>query len=112
MVRILIVPIKEISGRFIYTDKKFTFVSRKAILFIDDSNSAKKVRKILKNAKIDFVESNVKEQLESGCCGEGFTTKVPSIFAPEGIFKGVSEIKKYVKMLKGKKQVESESIYW
>ncbi len=77
---------------------------------MDRSKECEKARKILQRAKIDFVEYNVNEQLESGCCG-GFTTQAPSIFAPEGIFRGIGEIKKYIKMLKNKKQL-SESAYW
>jgi len=88
-------------------------MSRKAILLIDGSNECEKARKFLQKAGVDFVEYNVKDKdvLESGCC-EGFTTEVPSLFAPEGVYKGFAEIKKYVKMQKGKKQVESESAYW
>ncbi len=86
-------------------------MSRKAILFIDHSKDCKKTRKILQKAKIDFVEYNVNEQFEPGCC-DGFTTQAPSIFAPEGIFAGIDEIRKYVKMLTNKKHLESESAYW
>jgi len=93
--------------------KNLIFVGRKAILFMDDSKYCKKARKILQKAKIDFVEYNVNAQLELGCC-DGFTTQAPSVFAPEGIFRGISEIRNYVKMLegRGKKQIESESAYW
>lgn len=82
------------------------------ILFIDSSSSSecKKVQMILKRAKIDFVEYDVKEQ-EAACCG-GFATKAPSVFAPEGIFKGINEIREYAKMRQNRKQVESESAYW
>ena len=110
--RIWIVLIKETSGMFINASKKFDFVSRKAILFIDNSSDCVRARKLLVKSKIDFVEYNFKEILESGCCGEGFTTKAPSIFAPEGIFRGIDGIKKYVKIRKSKKQIESESAYW
>jgi glutaredoxin len=93
--------------------EKVALMGRKVILFVDDSNECEKARKFLRRTGIDFVEYNVKDKdrLESGCC-DGFTTEVPSIFAPEGIYKGITEIKKYAKMRKEKKQLESESAYW
>jgi len=36
--------------------------------------------------------------------------QIPSIFTPEGIFRGINEIKKYVKMRKSEKEIESA--YW
>lgn len=85
-------------------------MGRKAILFVDGSNECKKARTMLKRAKIDFVEYEVKEE-DQGCCG-GFNTKAPPVFAPEGIFKGIEEIRKYVDIHQHRKHVESESAYW
>lgn len=88
-------------------------MSGKAVLFTDNGAESKRARKFLKQAKIDFVEYDVKDQQELGCCGEGFTTEVPSIFAPEGIFRGMGEIRKYVKLMKDRKHLEArESAWW
>lgn len=87
-------------------------MTRKAILFTDDSKECIEAKKILTSAKIGFVEYNSKEiEGEAGCCG-GFTTKTPSIFAPEGIFRGLDEIKRYAEIMKNKKGKISESAYW
>jgi len=85
-------------------------VTRKAILFTDDSKESIEARKILTEAKIDFVVYNPKEMEEEvGCCG-GFTTQAPSVFAPQGIFRGIDEIKRYADMKDDDKI--SESAYW
>jgi len=38
--------------------------------------------------------------------------QIPSGVNIEGIFRGINEIKKYVKMRKSEKQIEIESAYW
>lgn len=98
---------------FISEEGKVALMSRKVILFVDDNSECEKVRKFLQRTGIAFVEYNVKDKdrLESGCC-DGFATDAPSIFAPEGIYKGITEIKKYAKMRKKNKHLQSESAYW
>jgi len=88
-------------------------VDRKAVLFVDDSAECRKSIKFLRQARIDFVEYNLTHQQELGCCGEPFVTEVPTIFAPEGIFRGLGGIKKYTKMMKNRKPLEaSKSAWW
>jgi len=101
---------------------------RKPILIIDDSHNSQRIKKILKDNKIEFVEYNIKK-FEESCCGELPTTKAPSVIAVEGIYKDEDKIKEYIKMAKENqkknterqnnltnnkkiKEEESESSYW
>jgi hypothetical protein len=101
---------------------------RKPILIIDDSHNSQRIKKILNDNKIEFVEYNIKK-FEESCCGELPTTKAPSVIAVEGIYKDEDKIKEYIKMAKENqkknterqnnltnnkkiKEEESESSYW
>jgi hypothetical protein len=101
---------------------------RKPILIIDDSHNSQRIKKILNDNKIEFVEYNIKK-FEESCCGELPTTKAPSVIAVEGIYKDEDKIKEYIKMAKENqkknterqnnltnnkkiKGEESESSYW
>ena len=48
------------------------------------------------------------------CCGEIPTTKAPSVFAVEGIFKGLEGINEYISFKRGTtdSDIVSESAYW
>ncbi|GIU72795.1 MAG: hypothetical protein KatS3mg003_2274 [Candidatus Nitrosocaldaceae archaeon] len=83
---------------------------RKAVLMIDDSNECKIAEELLKDEGIPYVIYKIDKDSE-GCCG-GYTTKVPAVFAPEGIFKGIDAIKDYIKIVKENMGKESESAYW
>ncbi|MFN4337021.1 MAG: hypothetical protein ACK4FV_05520 [Candidatus Nitrosocaldus sp.] len=87
--------------------------SRKAVLFISNSDSEEsiaKVRDMLLNAGIEFVEYNIDEE-PAGCCG-GFRTETPALFAPEGIFRGVEGIARYIQTRMNGSLYSSESAYW
>ena len=88
---------------------------RKPILLIDDSNESKTAFNILLENKIEFVSYHIKK-FEDSCCGELPTTKAPSIISPEGIFKGLDNIKKYLNDLSTKNkqniELENDSAYW
>ncbi|SPC34795.1 protein of unknown function [Candidatus Nitrosocaldus cavascurensis] len=87
--------------------------SRKAVLFISKSDSEEdiaKIRDMLLNAGIEFIEYNIDEE-PAGCCG-GFRTETPSLFAPEGIFRGVDGIVGYIKARMDGSLYSSESAYW
>ena len=90
---------------------------RKPVLIIDDSPASLKAIEILRIMNIEFVEYNVRNFAES-CCGDLPTTKAPSIFAPEGVFKGLSGVEEYVSsaaaaaIAKKGTSSESESAYW
>ena len=89
---------------------------RKPVLIIDDSPASLKAIEILRIVNIEFVEYDIRNFAES-CCGDLPTTKAPSIFAPEGVFKGLSGVEEYVSsaaaaIAKKGTTSESESAYW
>lgn len=86
---------------------------RKAVLLVDDSKESSMAKDLLKSSKIEFVEYHMKK-FEESCCAELPTTKAPSIFAVQGVYKGFEGVKSYVELVKsyGKKGYQSESMYW
>jgi hypothetical protein len=87
-------------------------VKRKPILLVDGSDDSVKAVDLLKRLGIDYVEYNIK-RFEESCCGELPTTKAPSLFAVEGIFKGLEKINEYISLKRdASSNIESESAYW
>ena len=88
-------------------------VKRKPILLLDESNDSMKAFDLFNRLEIDYVEFNIKK-FEESCCGELPTTKAPSVFAPEGIFKGLDGINEYISLKRDTtdSNIESESAYW
>lgn len=87
---------------------------RKPVLFIDDGDESKSAIKLFGDRKIEFVEYHIKK-FESSCCDEIPTTITPSVFAPEGVFKGFAGIMKYLEFRKNNpdyENQENESAYW
>jgi hypothetical protein len=85
---------------------------RKPILLVDESDDSKKAINLLKRLDIKYVEYNI-NKLEESCCGELPMTKVPSLFAVEGIFKGLEKINEYTSLKNDSAfDIESESAYW
>jgi hypothetical protein len=89
---------------------------RKPVLIIDDSPASLKAIEILRIRDIEFVEYDIRNFAES-CCGDLPTTKAPSMFAPEGVFKGLSGVEEYVAsagaaIAKKVTPSESDSAYW
>jgi hypothetical protein len=86
---------------------------RKPILFVDGSDDSVKAVDLLKMSGIDYVEYNIKK-FEDSCCGELPTTKAPSLFAIEGIFKGLEKIAEYTSLKRddGAADIQLESAYW
>ena len=85
---------------------------RKPILLVDDSDDSIKAVDLFKRLNIEYVEYNIKK-FEESCCGELPTTKAPSLFAVEGIFKGLEKISEYVSLKEeAASNIESESAYW
>lgn len=81
------------------------------MLLIDDKEDSKTAVKLLTEKKIEFVQYHIKK-FEESCCGDLPTTKAPSVFAPEGVFKGLDGVKQYLTVEKKPDNVESESAYW
>jgi hypothetical protein len=85
---------------------------RKPILLVDDSDDSLKAVDLFKRFSIEYVEYNIKK-FEESCCGDLPTTKAPSLFAVEGIFKGLEQISEYISLKKdAPSNIESESAYW
>jgi hypothetical protein len=89
---------------------------RKPVLIVDDGSDSLKAVNLLREKGIEFVPYDIKKFAES-CCGDLPTTKAPSVFAPEGVFKGLNGVVEYVASLtlSGTKEAirsESESAYW
>lgn len=91
---------------------------RKPVLIVDDGSDSLKAVNLLREKGIEFVPYDIKKFAES-CCGDLPTTKAPSVFASEGVFKGLSGVEEYVTSVRvaaaaAEKtiQSESESAYW
>ena len=88
-------------------------VERKPILLIDESDDSVKAIDLFKRLGIDYVEYNIKKFEESCCGGDLPTTKAPSLFAVEGIFKGLEKINEYISLKKdAASNIQSGSAYW
>jgi hypothetical protein len=90
--------------------------NRKPVLIVDYGPDSLKAIKLLRESDIEFVEYDIRKFAES-CCGDLPTTKAPSVFAPEGVFKGLSGVEEYITSVatvanKKSIQSESESAYW
>ena len=89
---------------------------RMPVLIVDDGSDSLKAVGILREKGIAFVQYDITKFAES-CCGDLPTTKAPSVFAPEGLFKGLSGVEEYIASLSmstAKEAIphESESAYW
>ncbi len=90
--------------------------NRKPVLIVDDGPDSLKAINLLRERDVEFVKYDIRKFAES-CCGDLPTTKAPSVFAPEGVFKGLPGVEEYitaVSELAGKEAIhrESESAYW
>ena len=63
-------------------------VKRKPILLVDESDDSVKAIRLFEILGIEYIEYNIKK-LEESCCCELPTTKAPSVFEVEGVFKGL-----------------------
>jgi hypothetical protein len=88
-------------------------IKREPVLLVDNSDDSTKAVDLLKRLGIEYVEYDIKKFKES-CCGELPTTKAPSLFAAEGVFKGLEKINEYVSLKRdtADSNIESESAYW
>lgn len=86
---------------------------RKPVLIVDGSSDSQKAVSLLQDKNIEFITYDIRKFQES-CCGDLPTTKAPSIFAPEGVFKGLEEVAEYASMERKDDLLlkESESAYW
>jgi hypothetical protein len=85
---------------------------RKPILLVDESDDSMKAIDLFKRLSIEYVEYSIKK-FEESCCGDLPMTKAPSLFAVEGIFKGLEKINEYISLKRDvASSIESESAYW
>ncbi len=84
-------------------------------MFIDDNKESVQATHAFESANISYLKYHIK-QFEENCCGEVPTTITPSVFAVEGVYKGLRGVKEYVSFRKKKghdyDKIESESAYW
>jgi len=82
------------------------------ILFIDDGEESKDAIQLFERAGMEYVTYHIKK-FEESCCGEVPSTITPSVFAPDGVFKGFEGVKDYLSTTKNKiPDEESERVYW
>lgn len=86
---------------------------RKPVLLIDGSLDSEKAVALLESKNIEFVIYDIRK-FEESCCGELPTTKAPSVFAPEGVFKGLDGVTNYASIEKIDDSFlkESGSAFW
>ena len=88
-------------------------VKRESVLLVDNSGDSAKAVDLLKRLGIEYIKYDIRK-FEESCCGELPTTKAPSLFAVEGVFKGLEKINEYVLLKRdtANSNIESESAYW
>ncbi len=85
---------------------------RKPVLFIDDDKESIDAVQLFENARIAYVVYHIKK-FKKGCCEEVPTTITPSVFAPDGVYKGFEGVKEYVSFRNSNSyDDESPSAYW
>jgi hypothetical protein len=85
---------------------------RKPVLLVDyNSSTSHEAIELLKGKNVEFAEYDI-NKLKTSCCAELPTTITPSVFAPEGIFKGLEGVVHYVSIERKDVPFESESAYW
>jgi hypothetical protein len=87
---------------------------RKPIFVVDDSDDSRAAIELFIRKSIDNVEYGI-DKFAGTCCGGGSDDdsntskiKVPEVFAPEGVFKGLDEVENYNSE---RRYYESESAY-
>lgn len=78
------------------------------MLMIDSSKECDEALELFKKENVPYTLYKIDDR-DIGCCG-GYQTKVPAVFAPEGIFRGLDGVREYLKIAKIPR--ESESAYW
>lgn len=84
---------------------------RKPVLLVDGSEKSREAATLLRKSGIEYVEYDMRKFTEI-CCGDLPTTKAPSVFAPEGVFKDIEGVREYASMDRKGTDAESESAYW
>jgi hypothetical protein len=90
--------------------------SRKLILIVDDSEDSLIAKELFSRKKVEYVQYHA-SKFEANCYGSATNgtgssrlLTAPTVFAPEGVFKGLENLKSYFDM--EVRDYESESAYW
>ncbi|NOJ28379.1 MAG: hypothetical protein DA330_10255 [Nitrososphaera sp.] len=83
---------------------------RKPVLLIDDGNDSQAAALLFAEKNVEYVPYHI-SKFEESCCGELPTTRAPSVFAPDGVFKGLDGVRQYLSV-EHNDNSESESAYW
>jgi hypothetical protein len=88
-------------------------VNRKPILLVDEAEDSTKAIDLFRKSGIEYLQYDIRK-FEESCCGDLPTTKAPSIFAVEGVFKGLEKINEYISLKRNTtdSNIEPESAYW
>ena len=88
-------------------------VNRKPILLVDEADDSTKAIDLFQKSGIEYLQYDIRK-FEESCCGDLPTTKAPSIFAVEGVFKGLEKINEYISLKRNTtgSNIEPESAYW
>ncbi|HZT34627.1 MAG TPA: hypothetical protein VFA15_01815 [Nitrososphaera sp.] len=85
---------------------------RKPVLLIDDGEESRTAVELLSAESVEYVEYHIRK-FEESCCGELPTTRAPSIFAPEGLYKGLDGVREFIAAKKNSPPaLETDSSYW
>lgn len=85
---------------------------RKPVLLVDDAQESRQAVELFVKSGRQYVEYHIKK-FEESCCGELPTTRVPSVFAPEGVFRGLEGVRQYLSIERSDEgEKESKSAYW
>ena len=84
--------------------------SRKPVLLVDGKQESNDARRLLDSEGIEYLIYDA-SKFEDSCCGELPSTKAPSVFAPEGLYKGIEGIKTFLHD-RMQPRKESESAFW
>lgn len=85
---------------------------RKPILLVDDAQESRQAVELFAKSGRQYVEYHIKK-FEESCCGELPTTRAPSVFAPEGVFRGLEGVRQYLSIERSDEgEKESKSAYW
>lgn len=90
--------------------------SSKLILIVDDSEDSLIAKELFSKKKVEYVQYHA-SKFEANCCGSASNgtgssrlLTPPTVFVPEGVFKGLENVKSYFDM--ELRDYESECVNW
>ena len=83
---------------------------RKPVLLIDETPNSLKAIGLFDQSGIIYIKYHI-SKFEESCCGELPTTRAPSVFAPDGVYKGLEGVNEYLSRPHDYEN-QNESAYW